>query len=94
MHFHVTQIRLAEVRKVEWINSRSDALGTITLLLGPVLLSPVDDLSAPNFNPSIQDVAQQGRAPIMLRAPIGVKDATLYDWFESIEVSVVILSIN
>jgi hypothetical protein len=50
-------------------------------------MSPVDDLSAPNFNTSIQDVARQGRAPILLRAPVGVKDATLYDWFESIEVS-------
>ncbi|XP_065346800.1 uncharacterized protein LOC135944042 isoform X1 [Cloeon dipterum] len=81
------KIRLAEIKSVEWSNSRSDALGTITLNLGPVLVSPVDEISRPEFKkgPCMNLSEEPKRPPIQLRAPQGVKEAVLYDWFEAIE---------
>ncbi|KAF4527774.1 hypothetical protein B566_EDAN015830 [Ephemera danica] len=76
-------VRLAEVRSVTWANSRSDALGTVTLELGAPLSPSYDEPCSPPFSGG--DNSPSRPTTIQLRAGQGVKDAVLEDWFELIE---------
>ncbi|XP_059484497.1 uncharacterized protein LOC132201939 [Neocloeon triangulifer] len=88
----ISKIRLAEITKVEWSNSRSDALGTITLHLGPVLVSPIEDIAQPVYKKGSSELNAESphnqRPPILLRSPQGVKESVLLDWFETMEEAV------